>query len=182
MGTHVSELENYVPSRRSAFRAIGLGSVALATVPIAVLSASNEAHADATLVRLGDEFDCLHATWIPLWWESRQAGERCRDMLEALDRPFNIESYGEACRDSGLDAAADQSDEVLDRLHAIADQIRAMPARTVAGLHVKARVMLHESFAPSAYDGVADIDMAWSVLCHVQFMREIKALAGELRA
>lgn len=181
MHMHSSERESYVPGRRNALRAMGIGSVALATVPIAMLSSATDVHADAGLVRLGEEFDRLRASWLTLWRESCQASGRCREILEGLNLPLSIEAYHEACRDSGLEAADDQSCAVLDVMRAVGDQIRATPATTFDGLHVKARVVLHESFNPSSLDGVTDIDMDWDALCYVEFMREIAALAGEIR-
>lgn len=180
MGTHVREQESHIPSRRATLRAIGFSGLA-AALPITAAALAAEPPSHAELVRLGAEFDRLHAAMLPAWWAWREAGKRCRDILDA-DGPLTLDGYKAARRDSGLDETGEVLEEAQHPLDAIVGRIRELPAGGLAGLAVKSRVVLYESFSPHQYDRVADADMDWDVFCYVRFMREIAALAGEARA
>lgn len=180
MGTHVRERESHIPSRRQALRTIGFTGLA-AAVPATVIAGAGELHADAEIVMLGEEFDRLRATWAPLHKAHWDAWRRCRSILEAADDTGDDAFYS-AVHESRVDETADAADAAQKPLDALSAKIRGMPAKSLQGLSVKARVVLYESFGLASHDGVADHDMDWNVLCYVRFMREIAALAGEVRA
>lgn len=180
MGTHVRERESHIPSRRQTLRAIGFSGLA-AAIPVTVIAGAGELHPDVEIVALGKEFDRLHAAWVPLHKAHWDAWRRCRSILEAADDTGD-EAFYSAVRQSRVDETAAAADAAQKPLDALSAKIRDMPAMSLRGLSVKARVVLHEVFCPGSYDGVADDDMNWDALCYVRFMREIAALAGEVRA
>ncbi|MBS9478656.1 hypothetical protein [Ancylobacter radicis] len=187
MGTHDREREKCIPSRREALRTIGLGTMA-AAVPAGALALAGEPHPDAELIRLGAEFDRLHATWLPLWRRWTEIELATRAMAERLSAGhgeagwYLYKHYRTASAANGLDASMEAADAVLRQMRDLAEKIHAIPAQGLAGLYVKARVVLHESVPTCEWYGVADNDMDWDVLVFIRFVREMAALAGEARA
>lgn len=184
MGTHVRERKSYVPSRRETLCKIGLGAVA-ATLPVSLVALAGAPYPDAELISLGEEFDRLHSAWLPVWRHWTHLDVQAREAAKEIDKEMGrewYEVYRALCETSGCNAAAAANDAANDEMAIVAGRIRAIPPRTMAGLYVKARVLLTDCFAPASYSGVADDDMDWDVLCYVQLLREIASLAGEVRA
>lgn len=99
---------------------------AIATAPLAALPAVAEPHADAELLALGAEFARLTA----------RAAEIDRLYGDAVDVP---------------DAITDEGVARAPVMHALAERIADLPATTLAGLRIKAAVVLRHM--PLTYDG-----------------------------
>ncbi len=180
MGTHVREQESYVPSRRQALRAIGVGGL-VATLPADGMALAGKLHPDAELIRLDAEFDRLHAAALPWRRAAREAWARCRDILDAQGGVTSKDSWQAACLECGIyeiDGPLEAAEAAVEEVTAV---IRSIPARTITGISVKARVVFEEVFSGYVEGGsghISEID----VRTYVDFMGEIDALVGEVRA
>jgi hypothetical protein len=77
--------------------------------------------------------------------------------------------------DSGYNAACAVNNEICDRLEALAERIRAISPTTMAGVAVRARVLLRWD-APEFYE--IDDDADWDHLMIAKFVNELAALAA----
>lgn len=180
MGTHVRERESHVPSRRDALRTIGISGL-VAAAPISAVALAGEPHPDAELVRLGAEFERAHADATALRRAYREAWDRCRGILDAGGDRLTMDSWRGACRESGISEIDDALDDANAAIEALAGEIRRIPARTIAGISVKARVVFEEVFSGYQEGGPGYLTEG-DVRCYAEFMHEIAALARELRA
>jgi hypothetical protein len=111
-----------LPSRRSI--AAALPVFALAGIPAAAHVAPCPAADDTALLDLGRQWLALHARHVEHWrsWQALSATEKVR-----------------------LDGELDAECEAMSKAEwALEDRIHAMPAASLAGLAVKARIAAHE--------------------------------------
>ncbi|QJP14338.1 hypothetical protein G3545_12205 [Starkeya sp. ORNL1] len=177
---HVRERETCIPNRRAALRTLALG-VAGVALPAAAFALTPEPHPDAELIRLGEAFDRQHAAWVPLWKESDRLEKATFAAIEAAGIKFDLATYEWHCARTGFDVAADANVAAVDVLRRLAEQIAAIPARSYAGLHAKARVVFWECIRPADYIDVAEEALDGDVLSVIGLLREIESLAAEAR-
>ncbi|BCB17899.1 hypothetical protein [Bosea sp. ANAM02] len=109
---------------------------------------------DAELVTLGRQFDEAHAAWIPRWQEWQRIETEWRVTLDKKGMSFAEHGVDAVCSiftEMGGDAASDANDTALAAVEAIADQIRTMPATTLAGFAAKAKVVSFDAVPMSQF-------------------------------
>lgn len=139
----------------AAFAAAGLHACSITPA-----RASEE---DAQLLWLGAEFDRTLAEWRPLWREMWRLHDAWAEVLKARELSFAVQG-DDACwavnEEIGGRAASEASNLVLDRLEALASEIKAIPPKTVAGIAVWARVARFECVSPFDLEKPqADLDL-----------------------
>lgn len=149
-----------VTSRRSL-----LAGVIAAAASIPAASPAKGTHPDEALLAYGRELDrCAHDYWTtcakyrPLWDKLNARLE------EERNSETNRASYGQICDEVGLsalDSQGEHPDDVLARSDAPSRAILAIPATTLAGLAVKARLA---KFGASHIWDESDADADWDHL------------------
>lgn len=149
-------------NRRSALQAAAAAAVA-AIPPGCIMSPAAAAIRkaapyipgnDADLVALGRRFDEAHAAWIPRWQEWQRIETEWRVTLDRKGMSFAEHGVDAVCSiftEMGGDEASDANDAALAAVEAIADQIRAMPATTMAGFAAKAKVVCFDAVPMSQF-------------------------------
>ncbi len=134
-----------------------------------------EPHPDAELLRLGQVFGLKHQAWLELWWVTQRNQDVFSDACAPIDydHPYSAIVH-DALRDKFGHTA---SDDALDQVDAIATQIRVMPAKSVAGLAVKARVAMFNMFPADKYIGLTEEEMDWPAQMAATLVREIERMA-----
>ena len=162
-----------ITSRRSFLAA---AAVAGAIVASNVAAASAEPHPDAELIRLGDELSKLTqenysecARMEPFWAGYRDRMDAWRAEHPTFKAGEDAAAHERAVIESGMrDAEKDNHpDCVIERYTPVADKIKAIPARTWAGVIVKAQLA---KFAADDYwdkeeDGLDPGELAMRKLC-----------------
>jgi hypothetical protein len=132
-------------SRRAALTGLAsIGAASSAVVP----SLTHSAEADAELIALGNRFDELEWQYRFVKERDRPRNQRYSELLkEVRGRPLSIEEWPQALNEIGkqLDqefGPATKPDlfDIIDMLDAPQRRIMAMPAATLPGLAIKARV------------------------------------------
>jgi hypothetical protein len=149
-----------VTSRRSLLA----GAIA-AAASIPATSPAKEKHPDEVLLAYGRELDsCAHDYWTtcakyrPLWDKLNARLE------EERERTANRASYRQICDEVGLsalDETGEHPDDIMNRSDAPSRAILAIPATTLAGLAVKARLA---KFGASHIWDESDTDADWDHL------------------
>lgn len=109
---------------------------------------------DAELVALGRQFDEAHAAWMPRWQEWQRIETEWRAALDRKGMSFAEHGVDAVCSiftDMGGDEASDANDAAVAAVEAVADQIRGMPATTLAGFAAKARVVCFDAVPMSHF-------------------------------
>jgi hypothetical protein len=97
------------------------------------MKAGAAAAPDVELLALGKQFDRLERQYHEVMERDRPRIERELQLVEAQERPDKVdEEFGPQSRPDALD--------ILDMMDAPTHRIMALPATTLAGLAVKARV------------------------------------------
>ena len=140
-----SEPDNGLPSRRAVVRT--LGTAVLASGALATACEATAAHPDATLLRLGAEFGRLYAAWLPIYSEMWRLNDQFEKewAKNGLSIDDNFAEWAKLRTDMGVEAAAEANTAALDLIDAVATKIREMPAKTFAGLAIKARVLAYDA-------------------------------------
>jgi len=146
----------------------------------------DDRHPDARLIALGREHQRLVTVWLPLWREmdrlrpfvdvavrnvQRAAG------LRPLARGELLSAYAAASHATGHAAAVEASNNALDSADEVANQIRAIPAQTFAGVLVKARVLMDVVIPAKDMEAPAELQN-WEVQCFYGFLAELERMAG----
>lgn len=162
-------------------RAVLAGMLAAPAASVLVAGSVAAAdHSDIELIQLGAEFDRRHALW-------KEAFHQHGRTIDAFDGEFidgiaaaglsldaHMDAYWRARRENGIEALVEHNSELLARTSAVADKIREIPAKTMEGLAVKARV--------AAFDASIDLGIEddgnenWDVVCVRRFLREAAQL------
>jgi hypothetical protein len=139
-------------NRRSALAKLGLGLAATISLGAASAMAAPTMHPDADLVRLGDKLD---AAW--------------REMACAVSEREVENEESEA------------EEAILKEICGLEAAIYKIPATSLAGIRVKAKLALSANLAPEdAYQLDRPIrDQDWTISCLTQFMADIERLAKE---
>jgi hypothetical protein len=171
------------PLTRRAALAGALPAAAAITLPAMAATAvlAGASHPDAELLRLGAEFDRLHAIWLPLHAEqARLAGVFSAAVTAAETSGGKRLAWDEfaALRcETGYEPAIERSwDEALTPLDSLSEEIREIPARTLPGLAVKARLLAYDTDYSSRIDGPDAED--WDVQSFARFLGEIERMAN----
>lgn len=116
--------------------------------------AALDAAADVELIALGRQYDALHAVW-------REAEEAGRELFARRDAALAVASAGNAdpikAHEAawalpGVREAYDRAEKALVALDPICEAIRVQPARTLAGLAVKARANICETWSGGDFE------------------------------
>lgn len=114
---------------------------------------------DAELVALGLQFEEAHSAWVPRWQEWQRIETEWRAALDRKGMSFaehGVDAVYSIFTEMGGDAASDANDRALAAVEAIADQIRTMPATTLAGFAAKAKVVCFDAVPMSQFIGPDD--------------------------
>ena len=139
--------------------------------------------ADAELLALGREFDALHAEWLLACVASRAAEEKAAALSSDLEQRKGWtarEIYEAALAQPGVFEAMEAGHEMNVRIEKVMTSIRALPARTLDGLAVKARAAIPGIWTSGQYQedaGLGD-DEDWTELNARAVIDECLSLAG----
>ena len=154
-------------------------TIAAAAVPSAAI-ANIPSNPDAELIALGRWFDALaeeHAALsvrlapLAVIYDERMA----KAHADSMDRAEMVALLSRIRDDLGMPPLMARSEEILDVTNDPMVAIMEMPARTIEGLAVKARVA---AFACSHMWNENDDDADWDHLMARQLMRAVCDLAG----
>jgi hypothetical protein len=170
-------------SRRTALKATGaLGTIAALAVPVVVMPKAEAAdHADDKLLRLEAErernaaaLDAEQARNAPIYaeWESL----RSRWCAESPTAPFD--EFMSHPVTNAHSAAVAREDIFCDEMDRLADRIREVPAKTLAGLAVKARLASEEFGDILAFPRTLALE-DWQIERVMSFFCEVERLATE---
>jgi hypothetical protein len=136
---------------------------------------------DAELIALGRQLDIFRqrfsvavATWAPLWeehgrrlqeWQRLHEGYTAAQ-FDAAIRKINDDVFG------AIEKTEQHPDDIMNESSAVSNAIVAIPAITIAGLSVKARLA---AFAASNYWDENDKDADWD---HLAVRKLIDAVIG----
>ena len=151
------------------------------------MPSDDDRHPDARLIALGREHERLVAVWLPLWREM----DRLRPLMDTAVRKVQLTAglrplargellaaYEAASHASGHQAASEANNAALDEADAVANQIRAIPAQTFAGVLVKARVLMDVVIPAKDMEAPAELQN-WDVQCFYGFLAELERMAAE---
>jgi hypothetical protein len=99
-----------------------------------------------SFLRLGGDFDRLHAAVSPLTAERKRLEKIYAEEARRRGFPADIIWNEPWAIATGLPAAADAEDEATEAVDRVTERIRVVPARTFAGLAVKPRALRHDTF------------------------------------
>ncbi|WP_454684875.1 hypothetical protein [Ancylobacter moscoviensis] len=145
--------------------------------------------ADADLLRLGEEYQRRRGVWLAhrkecdrleiLANEARDAGlDVLVESYPAISDGMRLAALYAARSAIGCERAVVANNEALDAMVQVADQIRAAPAATPAGLLVKARVLMDEALPAYEYLDRSEDERSWGAQCFFGFLADIERLAG----
>jgi hypothetical protein len=163
-----------VTSRRSL-----LAGAVVATAFIPAASPAKGTHPDEALLAYGRELDrCAHDYWTicakyrPLWDKLNARLEQERD--SETNRASHSQIYDEVGL-SALDQQGEHPDDIMARSDAPSRAILAIPATTLAGLAVKARLA---KFGASHIWDESDADADWDHLVLRNLVNAVLELAA----
>lgn len=164
----------YYAGEREALCTIGAAALAGG-----VATATASSSADAHLLRLGVRFDHLHAAWLPTlaeaeWLNGLFEEEWAKQGLSMFE---NIAAWEQLRKDMGVEAAIDAEDAAWQLVGALTKKIRETPAKTFAGLAVKARALRFDAHLSTQCD-LPEKDQDWPEEVMNQFVAETERLAS----
>jgi hypothetical protein len=168
---------NGLPSRRAVVRT--LGTAVLASGALASACHAQTAHPDAALLRLGAEFERLHSAWRPFHVEVNRLVRQFETEWDKTGLPIddaNFAAWGKLRTDMGVEAAAEAEMKALDIIDAVTTKIRETPAKTFAGLAVKARALRFDTSLDLQDDRLPK-DQDWPERVMNEFIAELDRLA-----
>ena len=151
------------------------------------MPADDDRHPDARLIALGREHDRLVSAWWPLWREMNRTAPLAECAVRKVQRTAGLRplargeflaAHEAACHASGHQAACEANNDALDQVGEVANQIRAIPAKTPAGLLVKARVLMNVVIHAKDLDVPVELQN-WDVQCFFGFIGELERMAAE---
>ena len=151
------------------------------------MPADDDRHPDARLIALGREHERLVAVWLPLWREMDRLSPLMDAAMRKVQRTAGLRplargeflaAFEAASHASGHHAACEANNAALDEADAVANQIRAIPAQTLAGVLVKARVLMNVVIHAKDMEIPNELQN-WDVQCFLGFIGEIERLAAE---
>jgi hypothetical protein len=166
------------PSRRMMLAALaaapiaGMPTLAGAAVPI-------RERPNAELLRLGEEFEQRHVALLPIDAE-------CNRLTGLFDEAWNrgglsmgdnFEVWKQLRIETGVEAAIEAEDKAFGLIDAVTTKIREMPAKTFAGLAVKARALRFDALLNAQCD-LPQEDQDWPEYVMNEFVAEIDRLAA----
>jgi hypothetical protein len=122
---------------------------------------------DADLITLGWRFDEERDAWLALVPASRDALRRVREFEASVERISGrkptFADHAAAWAQPGVKEAHEQEDKAHERFSRVLEAIRATPARTPAGLAVKARALIPAIWPDGKYqeDAALGRDEDW---------------------
>ncbi len=162
-----------LPDRRF-FLAAG-SAVAVFASPLKAIAAEAP---DGQLIRLGAEFDRLHAEFARIKNELSPIHEAFDGEIEAFRRRGEWPSDGwlKLRHDMGVEAAIKQENAAMDQVNAVTDLVRSIPAKSIAGMAVKMKILAFElGFIRDFRD--SDREIEWPEQCFNELLQEV-ARAG----
>lgn len=169
------------PGDARSRRAILTGAAA-AGVVAALPVASDTAHPDVELIRLGADFDRLHADLLLVIKEQQPIHDAFEDAVEKFEgrgcrQP--VGGWSDLRKEVGVEAAIKRENDAFDHADEIAAQVRAIPARTIVGFAIKLKVLAYDcglSHRPDA----PDEEIEWPETCFHDLIREAESHHGAL--
>jgi hypothetical protein len=155
---------------------------ALAAAPIAgvpPLAGAAIPHPDAELLRLGEDFEQRHAAWLPVAAECTRLGGLFDEAWDrsGLSLGDNFEVWKQLRIESGVEAAAEAEGRAFNLVDAVTTKIRGTPAKTFAGLAIKARALRFDAHLSTQCD-LPLKDQDWPEQVMNEFVAEIDRLAA----
>jgi hypothetical protein len=141
--------------------------------------AGGAAHPDAELLRLGEEFERLHAAWLPVAAECKRLAGLFDEgwARRGLSIDANFELWKQLRIESGFEGAIEAEDKAGALIDAVTTKIRETPAKTFAGLAVKARALRYDTFLSTQCDLPRE-DQDWPEEIMNQFVADLDRLAA----
>jgi hypothetical protein len=137
------------------------------------------AHPDAELLRLGEEFERRYAASLPVDAECKRLERLFNEewRRRGLSIDDNLAAWLELGAETGFEAAVEAENAACDRIDAVTKKIRETPAKTFAGLAVKARALRFDAHLDTQRDLPLG-DQDWPEHVMNEFVAEIEALAA----
>lgn len=153
------------------------------TNPSRVPALADVAHPDAELLRLGQEFERLHAAWLPVDAECTRLDELFEEEWgrRGLSIDANLGAWSRLKDEMGFEAALEAEERAFLLIDAVTTKIRETPAKTFAGLAVKARALRFDTHLDTQCD-LPPRDQDWPEHVMNQFIDELDRLACTLPA
>lgn len=124
---------------------------------------------DAGLLSLGAQFERLHGEWQDLLDQADDIERLSRDVVSDLWRRR---------KETGYDSIARRANEKVLELDVVAAQMRAIPAKTLQGLAIKARLTQFDANLSRRSEMKGpERDWDWDVRCMERFVRELQQFA-----
>lgn len=158
----------------------GASHAACAGVPALGSAAAIPSHPDAELLRLGKEFERRYAAFLPVDAECNRLGDVFEEALERTrlsSMDTNFEFWGQLRIETGFKAAIEAQNKALDDIDAVTTKIRETPAKTFAGLAVKARALRYDTHLSTQCD-LPPEDQDWPEQVMNEFVAEIGRFAA----
>jgi hypothetical protein len=143
--------------------------------------ARSPSHPDDELLRLGAEFDRLYAAIAPLTAKSQRLDEIFNLVYPGGIPSGSFDKWAKFRVDCGLGAAIHAENTAEDLAIAVVRQINKTPARTFAGLAVKARALRFDTGFDNK-SNVPEDDLDWPQVAVNNFLDEIERLGVETQS
>jgi hypothetical protein len=155
------------------------GEKTLATAPIAGVPtlAGATAHPDAELLRLGEEFERHYVASLPVNAESKRLCELFDEAWERCGLSIDANFGGQLRAETAVEAAIEAEERAFNLIEAVTTKIRETPAKTFAGLAVKARALRFGAHLNTQCD-LPPEDQDWPEQVMNQFVAELDRLAA----
>jgi hypothetical protein len=177
--------EKSSPSGRAIFKGISAATISMAALLPA--TANVVANPDAELLVIGAEFERLYADYVPCHSDMGRFAE-IFDLIIAeekkkLGRDLCLnnkadEALWEKLRiDCGYEGAICKCDAILNRIIELTNEALKLPAATIGGLAVKARLAQHACHLPEEIEQ-APRDQDWDVFVLNELVKDLQCLAS----
>jgi hypothetical protein len=162
---------------------------AMATLPVVASPIATAAFAatgpdaeliDAELLRLGEEFERRYAAFLPVDAECdrlKYVFEEAWKRTELSSIDANLEFWSQMRIETGFEAAIEAQNRSFDDIDTVTTKIRETPAKTFAGLAVKARALRYDTYL-STQCNLPEEDQDWAEFVMNQFVAELERLAA----
>jgi hypothetical protein len=176
---HVAAAATGLPKSRRAFLSASVATIAVsATAAMATPAGSGS---DTCLIRLGEEFDRLHALYLPARRQSTalhtEAHAPLYKRVRAGDR-VSVDEMARAERESGFSDANEQTEALTLALDTLTESIRALPATTPQGFYVKVQAASFDCGFSHVFDGQTPAEMDHDIECFFHLLEDAKRFAG----
>jgi hypothetical protein len=135
---------------------------------------------DTSLIHLGEEFDRLHALYLPARRRSTalhtEAYAPLYKRVHGGER-VSIDEMSKAERESGFSAANEQTEALALELDKLTKAIRALPATTPQGFYAKVRAASFDCGFSHVIDGQTPAEMDHDIECFFHLLEDARHFA-----